>query len=157
MNNLDKIYEEANIEEKNNRIYFEISGVKFFINKDVGLMRRRKKSASMLQFLSDEIGMAEGKYDNAIEAFLSGIIINGDSKRMVGSDVSIDEFYMELPEVEDDKFPQMEMMELLPYVSAVAVMGKPQVSALLARAETSISANQKENLEENTEGSTPPQ
>lgn len=134
------LFDESKITEDDMRIRFEIDGFKFFYNKKTGLMRKRQKAANILQFISDELGMAAGKYDEILDMFISGLVVEiDDVKNMIGDDISYDEFISSIPEVNDNgEFAQMSMMQSLPYILALAILGKLQVSAMMEKVGTLI-------------------
>lgn len=150
---LDGLFNLLNIKEKGIKVYFEISGLKFWFNKEKGMVRLRAIANALFNAQqSDAKGVASGKYHHLLEKLLDKTVYSprdGDPIYLSGS--GYDEF-LELIEKEDE-VKALEVFVDMPVSLSLVCLGKPLLSKMLGEKalETSTSQSLEENLETSTE------
>lgn len=134
---IEQLFEDAKITDDGVNIGFELNGFKFrFLKVGRGLMRKRRQASSIFSIGGNP---DEAELD-AINAFMLGFSISkGEEKYLISDTFTLDDFFEKVPEVEDGKAVQLEMMSSAHITAAMAILGNEQAKALLEKYETSDS------------------
>jgi len=133
---IEKLFKEAKITDDGINISFELNGFGFrFMKAGKGLMRKRRQASAIFQIGGDP--SKDSEFD-AIEMFMKGFnITKGEDKYQINDAFTLDDFFAKVPEVEDGKPVQLEMMSSLHVTAAMAILGNEQAKALLNQSEVS--------------------
>lgn len=135
MNEVEKLYDELNIQTDPINIKFNVDDYQFWLNKR-GLLRKKVAASRFLvSYYTDEFGVMEGKYDATIDHLLNGVSLVASDDQT--TDMSNGHFWdwVETLPAEDDEgnLIQSMMIETLPQAVAAVIVGKPELTRILRK------------------------